>query len=590
MKMKLNKKYKAIAIACVVLSDGLIGVSQAALPVGAILNFTDGVGSCTLTGTYPACDYELTTVLTGSYFAMDLTNPGFDEKERIRIERANATTGLTLNTAQVIGAIDLDWSFGGNAGRHHTLNPLAFTSTGANTYDVTMAGWTVNWGNEGNIDMGAGTATLTCAVDCTIGDTFTLEYTTIVPAGAFSGVPYALHLEGVIGTNNLAPVANNVSLNSMAAASHTWIPDVSDADGDILTCSIDVGAANGTASVLTDCSSGTYTPTSGASFSGADSFTYKVNDGSVDSNPSGIVSVDIAANPAPVCITLPSLPGSTTPSSTATNLTIDVTNGSVCVDANGNNTIVASSLVVTSPSENNASVSVDVATGVITYIPAFGFSGIDTFAYTVDDDFGNTSEPKVISITVLEPAPPEVAINIAGGGIQECSSEGGENVSMNADIVVSEGDSINYVEWTIDGNFISNQQSINELLGLGTHVIGLTVNTLYSQISKSTSVTIQDTTPPVVTAQFRDLITNSLISSVNLGQHIVRIEATAIDQCDPFPVTTSMYGTPTANFGRFMSYGFEGGFIIPKTNITLMVQGTDSAGNTAIINTLLTSP
>ncbi|MCW9014350.1 MAG: Ig-like domain-containing protein [Gammaproteobacteria bacterium] len=393
-KQKLIKPISAmLLLACGTLSQQ----AQAALPANAVLNFTSGVGSCQAGGTYPACNYGATTVLTGSYFAMDLNTPigVFAEEERTLIETAG--TGVTLDTAQVAGAIDLDWSFGGNLGRHLTLNALAYTSTGSNTYNINMAGWTVNWGTEGNIDMGAGAAAvLTCAVDCTIGDTFTLDYTAVVPTGSFSGINYQLYLEGTIGVDNTAPVSNNVNISRLPAASHTWTPDVSDADMNTLTCNIETQGSSGTAAVLSDCSSGTYTPASGAGFTGADSFTYSSNDGFVDSNPHGIVSVTVLADPPPSCQNLPALPGSTTAAGVATNVTIDVT--TVCTDAAGS--IVASTLAVSSTSTNNGNVSVDPGTGIVTYTPAFGFAGTDTFTYTVQDDNAGTSTPATVTMTV----------------------------------------------------------------------------------------------------------------------------------------------------------------------------------------------
>lgn len=189
----------------------LNSIAQASLPTTPILNFTDGVNSCIIGGTFPTCVHGISSVATGSYFAMDLNANGFTVQDQLAI--SSAGTGLTLETAQGIGEIDLDWAFGGNNGRHQTLNALTTINTGINTYNVNMAGWTVNWGAEGNIDMGTGApATLTCAVDCANGDTFTLEYEATVPTGAFTGVPYQLHLEGTVGQAGPPPPTQDISI------------------------------------------------------------------------------------------------------------------------------------------------------------------------------------------------------------------------------------------------------------------------------------------------------------------------------------------------------------------------------------------
>ena len=170
--------------------------ANAALTGGETLDFVDGVGSCQAGGTYPDCSYGATTVLVGSYFAMDISGDGvFAEEERVPI--ASAGTGFTLGSAQAMGAIDLDWSFSSSLGRHRT--DVAGVPTVNADGSVDMTGWFVNWGAEGDIDMGTGAAaTVTCGVDCAIGDAFALDYTAVVQTGGFTGVGYQLHLEGTV--------------------------------------------------------------------------------------------------------------------------------------------------------------------------------------------------------------------------------------------------------------------------------------------------------------------------------------------------------------------------------------------------------
>jgi len=397
-KQKLFKTINAILLlaGCTFAQQAAL----AALPAKAVLNFTDGINGCNIGGVFPVCDFDQTTVFPGSYFAMDLTNVGiFEPNERVAM--VNAGTGITLETAQVQGAIDLDWLFGGNLGRHLTDNALVYTSTGANTYSVNMAGWVVNWGNEGDVDMGSNSAVLTCAVDCAIDDTFILEYTAVVPTGSFEGINYQLHLEGTIAVEQLdLPVAYNVNIAELPAASHSWTPDVNSTvvDASTLTCSVAAQPFDGVVTVEADCSSGTFTPTNGASFTGTATFSYRANDGFADSVP-GLVTAIISNTPPPACKNLHSLSGSTIATESTGNVTIDVTDTGVCTDAD--DAIDSNTLTVSSPSANNAGVTVNPATGIVTYTAAPGFAGSDTFTYTVDDASGGTSTPATVNINVV---------------------------------------------------------------------------------------------------------------------------------------------------------------------------------------------
>ena len=197
----MNKLLVGSAVAAA-LSMGASTTANAALASNATLDFSNGTYVCNAgAGTYPACDYG-TNVPTGSYFGMDTNGSG-----TITNPEKNALTsagGVTLGTAQAIGDIDMTWSFGGNPGNHYTSSALNVTSAVGNTATIDMSPWTVNW-NGGDIDMGQGAdATVTCGVDCSVGDTFTLDYAAIVPSGGFAGFGYTLHLVGTIAEGTSA--------------------------------------------------------------------------------------------------------------------------------------------------------------------------------------------------------------------------------------------------------------------------------------------------------------------------------------------------------------------------------------------------
>lgn len=87
---------------------------------------------------------------------------------------------------------------------------------------------------------------------------------------------------------NQTPVATNGTLNVTGSTAATSTLNATDADGDALTYAILSNGSKGTVS-LTSASNGVfrYTPNSGAS--GTDSFTFRVNDGTANSNTATVV-------------------------------------------------------------------------------------------------------------------------------------------------------------------------------------------------------------------------------------------------------------------------------------------------------------
>ena len=95
---------------------------------------------------------------------------------------------------------------------------------------------------------------------------------------------------------NTAPVATNGTLAVSQDTPASGTLQATDADSNPLTYSIVANGTKGTA-VVTNASTGAYTYTPNAGATGADSFTFKANDGTVDSN-TATVNVTIAATPS----------------------------------------------------------------------------------------------------------------------------------------------------------------------------------------------------------------------------------------------------------------------------------------------------
>jgi Bacterial Ig domain len=151
-----------------------------------------------------------------------------------------------------------------------------------------------------------------------------------------------------------------------------------------------------------DTATVTYTPTSG--YDGPDSFTFTVNDGSLTSTPAAIT---ITVNSTPTNTAPTALAGSaSTTQNTPVAITLSGTDAEQCqlvfaIASSPTNGTLGSigNQACTSGSPNT-----DTAT--VTYTPTTGYTGSDSFSFTVNDG-SLTSSPATVTVT----------INPAGAGI-----------------------------------------------------------------------------------------------------------------------------------------------------------------------------
>ncbi|MBI1769102.1 MAG: tandem-95 repeat protein [Bacteroidetes bacterium] len=208
---------------------------------------------------------------------------------------------------------------------------------------------------------------------------------------------------------NDPPSANNQSVSVTEDVSTSVILSGSDPDGDILIYTILTqpvhGTLTGTAPNLT------YTPT--LNYNGSDSFTFKVNDGTVDSNTATISITVAPVNDAPVA---------TTQSVTVTeDIAKAITLTASDVDGNA-----LTYSVVSSPTHGALSGSAPN----LTYTPAANYNGNDSFTFKVNDGTVD-SNVAMISITVTPvndapvansqsvttPEDTQMAINLTGSDV-----------------------------------------------------------------------------------------------------------------------------------------------------------------------------
>jgi VCBS repeat-containing protein len=213
------------------------------------------------------------------------------------------------------------------------------------------------------------------------------SFTYTVSDGTASSAPVTV----IITVTNVAPAAvtdnYNASQNQLLTINSTSgvLANDTDADGNTLTAIKVTDPAHGQVTLASN-GSFTYTPTTG--YIGPDSFTYKANDGTLDS-PVGTVNITIAANVAPVAAT------DSYNVNQGQMLMIAAAQGVLAndTDANGN-PLTASKF--SDPTHGQLTFASD---GSFTYTPALGYNGPDSFTYKANDGMVDSSVGTV-NITV----------------------------------------------------------------------------------------------------------------------------------------------------------------------------------------------
>ena len=187
--------------------------------------------------------------------------------------------------------------------------------------------------------------------------------------------PVAQNDTAVIAINKSIQI--NVLANDTAAAGNTL---------DVTSVAITTVAAHGTATV--DATTGMIDYQPATDYSGADSLQYSVRDNFGAMSNAATVSVTVQPAPA------------------ATNDTATVqANSAVMIavlanDSSSGGTLDPTSLkIVVAPTHGKAAVS----GGQVTYTPAMGYTGLDTFQYSIQDNLGTTSNLATVSINVTAP-------------------------------------------------------------------------------------------------------------------------------------------------------------------------------------------
>lgn len=215
----MKKKILAVSFGIVASVSGVS--SHAALSSSALLSFDSGI----------LISDPLNNVIDiqGSYFAVDTDNDGVFTPYESLVMTPGSNGGLLIGQTQLAtvnqdgsgtAPFDSPWQFLGNYGAHQSTSPVTIVSDDSNgNVQLDFSGWGATWNVIANIPLGGdpanfasetGLATVTCAVDCSDGDYFTLDYAAHVPLddpSGFGGVYWGIHLEGVVVSAVPVPAA-----------------------------------------------------------------------------------------------------------------------------------------------------------------------------------------------------------------------------------------------------------------------------------------------------------------------------------------------------------------------------------------------
>ena len=347
---------------------------------------------------------------------------------------------------------------------------LTFAGTGTGTVKITPNTGTVNapvaCGGTGNNDASQ-TVSSTCLPNISTSDNGATVTFLATAAGGSTFAGWSLPLSfssstcsgttnpcsAVLGSNPSMTVTFNAVVNvapTAANKTHTTNEDTpvaitltaTDPNECELTFSIVTPPANGSLSAITDnlCVSGspnsdsasvTYTPS--ANFNGSDNFTYRANDGTVDSAPATVSITVNAVNDAPVN----TVPGAQTTPEDATKtfssanlnqisvndvdmvgsnviqVTLGVTNGTLSLGSTTGLTFSTGDGTADSTMTFTGSLTnVNAALNGLSYAPALNFNGSATLTITSNDqgNFGlggalQDTDTVAITVTAVNDAP-----------------------------------------------------------------------------------------------------------------------------------------------------------------------------------------
>ena len=191
--------------------------------------------------------------------------------------------------------------------------------------------------------------------------------------------------------SNHAPVTADDAILTPEDATKSGTLTASDADGDQLTYSIVVNGTKGSA-VITNAATGEFTYTPSANVNGTDTFSFKVNDGTIDSNIATVTVTIIPVNDSPLA----------TDASVSTPEDTPVSGAVSASDVDGDGLTY---VIVANGAKGTAAIT-NASTGAFTYTPNANANGPDSFTFKVNDGtIDSNIATEIVDIAPVNDAP-----------------------------------------------------------------------------------------------------------------------------------------------------------------------------------------
>jgi F0F1-type ATP synthase assembly protein I len=370
----------------------------------------------------------------------------------------------------------------------------------------------------------------------------------------FANVPDAVEnsIEAGIDGNNPPGTENQSATTDEDVPAGIMLNAVSPSLSPSFTYTIVTSPANGVLSGVGP----TFTYTPAANFHGSDSFTFRVNDGSHDSNTSTVTITVNPVNDVPVADT----------QSVTTN-----SNTAVAITLTGSDFETPAANLIFEVAASPAHGTLSGSGASVSYSPHANYSGPDSFKFTVRDTGDDSAAPSTsaeatVSITVNDTvaptitAPANVTVN-TGAGATSCGA------------LVSDAQLGNATAADNAGNVSVARSGVppGNIFPVGTTTITYTATDDAGNSSEATqTVTVIDNTAPSITAP----APTSASAGPNGQAAVPNVLAatSANDNCGPITLSQS----PVA--GTLVGVGVH----------TITITATDSNGNTSTATTSFT--
>jgi uncharacterized repeat protein (TIGR01451 family) len=549
--------------------------------------------------------YLARKVFTAGLYARVLTIADFDEDEKPDIAFANTSgdDGWILRNGQGLGDVSVTINDSVTIAPPGTQLTYLIVVSNHGPFDVTGASLTtavppslinVTWsctaspgsscgaGGSGPIadtvsikDHGTVTYAMTGTVAPNAGGTLSVTASVSVPPPGLDSVEtnnVATDSDGV-GINH-QPVANPQSVNATEDTPASITLSASDQDNDPLTWSIASAPTHGTLSG--SGSSVTYTPA--LNYNGPDSFTFKVNDGFVDSDVATVTIAVASVNDLPVA------------NPQSVSLPQNSSLGILLTGTDSENSVLTYA-VASSPAHGSLS-----GTGAnLTYTPQAGYSGTDAFTFTVNDGLG-TSAAATVSITVTPVnSAPVLVTPIADVSVTDQSTSSVLNLAATfSDANTPYGDTLVYS--TVSN---SNPSLVTTSWATSTLTLGLAAGaggfaTLTVRATDSQGLFAEDSFVVTVTRpQLSMSIADASVTEVNSG---TRAMSFVVTLSGPAPATvTAHYSTADGTAVAGADYNAVSGtvtFAAGTTSQTITVNslGDSTDEDNETLRVLLSAP